>query len=93
MLASVAHRKMVRHYDLDIEGDGHKSWTLDRLRKTYSSRRSVTAAANEVAEKLSSLRKSNHQGWSPHTFLTIYAALKGRSSTGAHTFHPFFCSL
>jgi hypothetical protein len=33
MSATAAHRKMVRHYDLDIEGEGHKPWTLDRLQK------------------------------------------------------------
>jgi len=39
---------MVRLYDVDIEGAGHKPWTLDRLRKKYFSHRSVTAAAKAV---------------------------------------------
>src|SRR6266478_1500714 len=46
--AAGARRKMVRLYDLDIEGEGHKPWTLDRLRRKYFSHRSVTAAAKAV---------------------------------------------
>jgi hypothetical protein len=43
----------------------------------------------QAAEKLNSLRKINHKGYIPHTFITTYAALKGRSSTGVPTFIRF----